>query len=192
MPCCFIAATWPGSARRASRPPWIFGWSVLTRPSSISGKPVCVATSITRTPSFSRSCAVPPVERISTPRAARPRANSTIPALSETLMSARLTFTARSRLDPQLLDLLAQGVAVDAEHRSRGALIALGLAEHRLDQGPLDVPQHHVVDLGRLLAVHVPEITLEGALDRVGELVILVHSIDRRSSRPPRAAPWGR
>jgi hypothetical protein len=34
--------------------------------------------------------AVPPVERISTPRACSARANSTMPVLSETLMSARV------------------------------------------------------------------------------------------------------
>src|SRR5919199_6119023 len=40
-----------------------------------------------------RSLAVPPVETISTPRSARPRAKSTRPRLSETVSSARLTRT---------------------------------------------------------------------------------------------------
>src|SRR5258706_1401793 len=122
------------------------------------------------------------------PSAASPRANSTIPALSETLMSARLTFTAASRLDPQLLDLLAQRVAIDSEHGCRGALVALRLAEHGLDQRPLDVPEHHVVDLGRLLAVHVAEIALERALDRIGELVIAAHCASPSKNAPTAAS----
>ena len=36
--------------RMASRPPWTLGCSVLRRPSIISGKPVCAATSLTATP----------------------------------------------------------------------------------------------------------------------------------------------
>src|SRR5258706_5850832 len=144
MPAFSIAAMCSRLSRRARMPPCTFGCSVFTRPSSISGNPVCADTSVTRRPSFSRSLAVPPVERICTPSAASPRANSTTPALSETLTSARETFIVRvspaigSRLDPQLLDFLAQGIAVDAEHRGGGALVALGLAEHRFDQRPLD------------------------------------------------------
>src|SRR5437879_9629387 len=74
-------------------PPWIFGWSVLTRPSSISGKPVTSATSRTGTPASRKSLAVPPVETISIPSAPRARANSTTPVLSWTETRARRTFT---------------------------------------------------------------------------------------------------
>src|SRR5687767_1927460 len=188
MPAFSIAAMCSSDSRCASRPPWIFGCRVLTRPSSISGKPVCDATSVTRTPSFSSSLAVPPVERSCTPSAPSPRANSTTPVLSETLISARPTFIALlSRLDPQLQNLLAQGVAVDAEHRRRRALVAGRLAEHGLDQRPLDVLQHHVVDRGGLLAVHVPEIALQGPLHRVGKLGVPAHGF-RPSKKPPTAA----
>src|ERR1700712_1567688 len=44
-------------------------------------------------PAPSSSRAVPPVETISTPRSARPRAKSTSPRLSDTVSSARLTCT---------------------------------------------------------------------------------------------------
>src|SRR5919106_2782447 len=44
-------------------------------------------------PSSTRSRAVPPVDTISIPRSASPRANSTSPRLSETLSSARLIRT---------------------------------------------------------------------------------------------------
>src|ERR1051325_8775952 len=147
MPAPRIAAVWAGSSRRASSPPWILGCSVFTRPSSISGKPVCAETSVTGTPSFDRSCAVPPVERSCTPSAASPRPSSTKPDLSETLSSARLIFvtTASRPLDPQLLDLLAQRIAVDAEHLGGERLVARGLAEHGLDHRLLDVLEHHVV-----------------------------------------------
>src|SRR5512134_151215 len=75
--------------RRASSPPWIFGFSVFTRPSSISGKPVY--SSISRTGTFfsRRSFAVPPEAYSSTPSLERERQNSAIPALSDTLMIAR-------------------------------------------------------------------------------------------------------
>src|SRR5947209_8772260 len=44
-------------------------------------------------PACSSSAAVPPVETISTPSSRNPRAKSTIPRLSETVSSARRTFT---------------------------------------------------------------------------------------------------
>src|SRR5436190_15106827 len=179
MPAFSIAAMCSRLSRRARIPPWIFGCRVFTRPSSISGNPVCAETSVTRMPSFSSSFAVPPVDRICTPRPASARANSTTPALSETLISARPTFTPTfSRLYPQLLDFLAQGVSVDAEHRGGGALIALGFAQNRLDQGTLDVLQHHVVDRGRLLAIHVPEVALERTLHRVCEFGVAAHPVN--------------
>ena len=40
MPCSSAGARCSGSSRTASSPAWIFGCSVLTRPSRISGKPV--------------------------------------------------------------------------------------------------------------------------------------------------------
>src|SRR5215470_5399303 len=91
MPCDSRARMWAGTSRRARMPPWTFGWSVLTRPSSISGNPVTSETSSTGTPESRRSLAVPPVDRTCTPSPARPRAKSTTPVLSCTLRSARLT-----------------------------------------------------------------------------------------------------
>src|SRR5687767_4341325 len=69
-------------------PPWIAGWSVLTRPSIISGKPVTSDTATTGRPASLRTRAVPPVETSSKPRAASPRPRSTIPVLSDTLSNA--------------------------------------------------------------------------------------------------------
>src|SRR6516162_9636134 len=83
------AATSSGRSRRARSPPWIAGCRVFTRPSSISGKPVTVATSVTGSPAAVRARAVPPVEISATPRAISAPAKGMIPVLSLTEMSAR-------------------------------------------------------------------------------------------------------
>ena len=62
-------------------PPWTRGWSVFTRPSSISGKPVTAATSVTGRPASRSARAVPPVETSSKPRATRPAAKAARPGL---------------------------------------------------------------------------------------------------------------
>ena len=84
MPCAASAAMCSGTSRRASRPPWMVGCSVFTRPSSISGKPVWSATSVTARPASASSFAVPPVDSSLTPSALSSRANSSTPVLSET------------------------------------------------------------------------------------------------------------
>ncbi len=62
------------TSRRASRPPWTRGCSVLTRPSIISGKPVRSSIGRTGTPASASALAVPPVETISTPNSVDERA----------------------------------------------------------------------------------------------------------------------
>src|SRR3954465_14209907 len=69
------------------------GLSVFTRPSRISGNPRQSPIARTPMPAPASSRAVPPVETISTPRSASPRANSTRPRLSETVRSALWTRT---------------------------------------------------------------------------------------------------
>jgi hypothetical protein len=61
------AAMCSGRSRRASRPPCMRGCRVLTRPSSISGKPVTSDTSVTGRPASASSLAVPPVDSRRTP-----------------------------------------------------------------------------------------------------------------------------
>src|SRR5215472_10111500 len=86
-------------SRIASKPPAMRGLMVFTRPSRISGNPVKSETSRTEIPFAARSREVPPVEMISTRCAANAFANSTIPVLSYTLMSARsIRLTEVSRL----------------------------------------------------------------------------------------------
>ena len=62
MLCSCNAAICSGTSRRANKPPCTRGCRVLTRPSSISGKPVICATSVTGSPASASNLAVPPVE----------------------------------------------------------------------------------------------------------------------------------
>jgi len=76
---------WVGLDLLAKIPPWIEGWSVLTRPkdalstlikknipSSISGKHVSSSTLVTFVFVFSTAKALPPVDAISYPSSDRP------------------------------------------------------------------------------------------------------------------------
>src|SRR5437764_238783 len=69
--------------------PKTFGVSVFTRPPRISGAPDHLAIGVTSIPESVRCLAVPPVERISTPRARSALASSMMPVLSETERMAR-------------------------------------------------------------------------------------------------------
>src|SRR5450631_4522437 len=175
MSCSRIDCRWLGLSRLARMPPCTLGCSVFTRPSIISGKPVCSATSVTTTPFSLRSWAVPPVERICTPCVSSARASSTTPVLSETLMRARLIFvigrpredggpawipvcTGMTSVQPVLLELLAQRIAVHPQELRGARLVAVGLEHHDFEHGLLDGGDHHVVDAGRLLSVEVLEV----------------------------------
>src|SRR3982751_2954043 len=136
MPCSFIDATWSGLSRRARMPPCTLGCRVFTRPSIISGKPVKSPTSVTTTPFSLSSCAVPPVDRISTPSGRSALANSTTPVLSETLMRARVTLM--GSIEPVLLQLLPERVAVHAEELGGARLVALRLPHDDLEHRLLD------------------------------------------------------
>src|SRR3954452_25034848 len=81
-------------------------------------------------PAPSSSRAVPPVETISTPRSASPRANSTRPRLSETVSSARRTRTSPGwvtstgpwsvvAIEPLLNDHVPRRLRIDAHPAGR-------------------------------------------------------------------------
>src|SRR6218665_1028706 len=167
MPWAWRAATCSGRSRRASRPPWIFGCSVFTRPSSISGKPVCSATSVTGRPASASSLAVPPVDSRRTFSACRAWANSTMPVLSDTeirAVSCDMGGLGRFGVGSEQLvlgELAAQRVAVDAEPVGGLALVALGLGHHHLEQRALDEADQHFVHGVRLLAAEVAEIDFQ-------------------------------
>src|SRR3954468_20018390 len=178
MPWRSIAAMCPALSRRASRPPWIVGCSVLTRPSSISGKPVCSATSVTSRPAVASSFAVPPVESRRTPRAASSRASSTTPVLSETEINACIAVLPGGRdrarsLDQLVLEeLAAQRVAVDAEPFGGPALVAAGLLHHHLEQRALDDTNDHLVHCRRLDAAQVAEIAFKALADTLFDVLL--------------------
>ena len=89
MPASISAERCASRRRSASTPAWIPGWSVFTRPSRISGKPVTALTSVTGSPDSRNARAVPPVETSSKPRSTNPRPSSASPDLSLTDSRAR-------------------------------------------------------------------------------------------------------
>src|SRR5262245_44296014 len=145
MPCAFCAATCSGRSRRASRPPWILGCRVFTRPSMISGNPVCSETSVTARPAWRSVWAEPPVDSSCTPRSARERASSIRPLLSETESRARR---------------IGRSVAgIPGDSRAVGGARQLSLAAFLL-QGPFD--------LGGVVLDRALHHQLLGAADRAG------------------------
>src|SRR5512141_236339 len=175
MPCSRITAS--SVPRRPSRPPWIFGCSVFTRPSMISGNPVTAETSVTSMPLPRNRLAVPPVERIATPRSRSARAKSSRPSLFETLSSARRTGVVTisdprwrrrpagsSAGYPVDLQLLAQGAAIDAEDVRGATLVAGRVVEHRAEQRLLDLAHHQVVQVAWCMAVETREVRVQGLL----------------------------
>src|SRR5262245_3816395 len=189
MPCAASALMCAGRSRRASRAPWMRGCSVLTRPSSISGKPVTCDTSVTGNLASANSFAVPPVDSSVMPRWCRARANSTMPALSETEISAR----GMSLQEFVVGQLAAQRVAVDAQPVGGLALIAVGLAHHHLEQRLLDGVHDHLVHRVRFGAAQVVEVVLERVAHALLDLA-LAHRQAASSSASSLAAgvPEGR
>src|SRR5438552_6889534 len=180
MPCSCSAAMCAGTSRRASRPPWIFGCSVFTRPSSISGNPVWSATSVTGRPASASSFAVPPVNSSSTPSPCSSRANSRTPVLSET--ERRAVNEVMASLDQFMVDeLAAQRVAVDAQPFGGAALIAFGVPHHHVEQRLLDHVEDHLVHRRGLHAAQVLEVALEAVTDAFFD-VLLAHACCSRTS----------
>src|SRR5947207_5179780 len=77
-----------GEPRRARIGACTWGWSVFTRPPSISPKPVHSSTAVVGTPACVRCTNVPPEARMRVPPCASSAANSAAPALSESESSA--------------------------------------------------------------------------------------------------------
>src|SRR3989344_3114795 len=82
------------------------------------------------------------------------------------------------------LELLAQGIAVNAENIGRLALVALGVFHHDFEQRLFHLVQHHLVDVGHLFAVKVVEILLHRALHAHGDrsFAVLGHAAIRSST----------
>src|SRR3569832_311202 len=140
------------------------------------------------------SLAVPPVESISTPRALKARAKSTMPVLSDTLMRARwmavmLCFSRLLKLmashmdatpcdgkrardisiDAVVLQFFTQGAAVNAEDLGGLALLAARVAHDRLEQRQLHFAHHLVVDNFGRVTVHVAEVMPQRRFHRAAQ-----------------------
>src|SRR5688572_19359791 len=172
MPCSFSAAMCAGRSRRASRPPWMRGCSVFTRPSSISGKPVTSATSFTGRPASASRRAVPPVESRATPAACSARAKSTMPVLSET--ESRAVSGMREGLFGEFVldELASQRVAVDAQPVGGPALVALGMCHDHVEQRALDRVHDHLVHRMRVGPAQVLEIGFQAVADALLDLLL--------------------
>src|SRR3954453_10037186 len=101
------------------------GLSVFTPPSRISGKPVYSSIARMSMPWSRSSRAVPPVDTISTPRSASPRAKSTSPRLSDTVRRARLTWTSPGWVTAALPPLVVAMDFLLEEHAPAAARIEL-------------------------------------------------------------------
>jgi hypothetical protein len=66
---------------------------------------------------------------------------------------------------PVFLQLLAQGVAIDAQHLRRVGLVALRAQHHHFEDRLLDGKDDHVVDVRCLLLAQVVEILFKTLLD---------------------------
>src|SRR5258706_57911 len=135
--------------------------------------PAVCAKALAANPALRNACAVPPVDSSSTPRAARLRANSMRPCLSETDSSARvivmdgspglLTPEARQALfgESHRAQFLAQRGAGDAEDHGRLALVAFGVVQYGLQERLFHLAQHQVVEPCRSVAVEVREVIVQ-------------------------------
>ena len=68
-------------------------------------------------------------------------------------------------VDPVLLELLPEGIAVDAEELGGADLVALGLAHDGTEQRLLDQADHEGVEVGGGMAAHTPDALVQLPLD---------------------------
>src|SRR5438093_2173527 len=143
--CSVSCRTWSGLPRSARSPAWILGWSVFTRPSSISGNPVTSSTGVTGRPAPASTFAVPPEETRATPSSTSAEANPTSPVLSKGANRARRT--GRTSSTGRLLEDV-HAPPLDAQpafgHRAQrgGEQPMLDLVDPRLEGIPVVVRQH--------------------------------------------------
>src|SRR5579864_2877453 len=145
MPCSATAAWCAWFPRTCRMPPCTRGCSVLTRPSSISGKPVSSEMSFTGMLESRSSLAVPPVEKSSTFIVTKRLAKTTMPVLSVTLRIARLMM---ANLGPRL-----------------------ELSRRRIIAGELLLARVSRLDLGLRFQAHLAVLEFDRVFDRVAAVV---------------------
>ena len=124
MPCCAMTAS--SVPRRPSRPPWIFGCSVFTRPSMISGKPVTSRYVDRRHAGGAqqRGRAAGRQQRHAALAQCACEIDQAFLVGDAEERRGRTSHGHRSAGDPVSLQLLAQGAAIDAENVGGAALVA--------------------------------------------------------------------
>src|SRR6476469_3848620 len=133
----------------------------------ISGNPVKSEIARTSMPASSSSRAVPPVDTISMPRPASPRAKSTMPVLSETDSNARRIRTSPGWVTPRNLSVDQDAPRVVGVAPDRPG----GDAADRLAQQLVLVRAQRVVDLVLRRRVGQVDRVLEDDRPRVHALV---------------------
>src|SRR3954468_8140858 len=122
----------------------------------ISGKPGKSSMPRTSGPALSGSRAVPPVETISTPSSARPRAKSARPRLSDTVSRARRTRTSPAvagsapvgSVAPGILDPHQARVVGVGAHAPGGDELDRGREQAMLDLMHARLDRRHVARIG--------------------------------------------
>src|SRR6185437_13429554 len=95
---------------------------------------------------------------------ARARARPGRSCRKRTVTPAERAKSWKSMGEAELLELLAQRAAVDAENSRSPALVALGIVEHHAKERLLDLAQHEIVEIRRPRAVEAGEVIAESAL----------------------------
>ena len=177
MPCVSRSARCDSLPRSARIPPWIFGCSVTTRWSSISGEPVTSSTVVTGSPASAIARAVPPLETSSTPSSCRP---------GREVHQARLVVHRQQRAHQTLA--LSPGSSCDQPPEHRGVQAALDVLDPLVQglRGVVVEDGHRLLGEDRAV-VHLERGVVDGAagdLHAGGERVVdRVPALERREQR---------
>ena len=182
MPCSAITAS--SMPRRPSSPPWIFGCSVLTRPSMISGKPVWLETSRTATPASASSPggAAGGQQLDAAPRPGRAPARSGrscrkrtgvrgVPAAAWMRPRGRRQRRPRAQLpaSPNCFSFLRSVPRLMPRMPAARLWLPCGVVEHDAEQRLFDLAQHQVVQVRRPVAVQAGEVIAQCALGVIAQ-----------------------
>ena len=161
------------AARGPAAPPWIFGCSVLTRPSMISGKPVRSATSRTGEPGVAqRACGAAGRKQFDAARGQRAREfdeAGLVGNREQRAAGARDIAIGSVSRAPNSRSFLRSVPRLMPRIDGRPALVAVRVVEHGPEQRLFDLAQHQVVEARRSMAVEAGEVVGEGALGVVAQ-----------------------
>jgi hypothetical protein len=95
--------------------------------------------------------------------------------------SASVPARAAALLDAVTFDLLAQGVAVQAQQLGGDSLIAAHLVQNHLDQRLLYAADDHGVDLSGLLSVQIAKVSIQGPAHAACDFILVDHAASSSS-----------